>query len=532
MLPNLETLTHQIAQLTETGIALSREKNIDHLLNLILTSARKLTNADGGTLYIKSEDGNSLHFTIVHNSSLDIKLGKVFGNPTHFAHVPLILENGTPNLTHVSAAVANLGKTINIEDAYTTNEFDFSGTRQFDANAGYRSQSFLTLPMKNHEGELIGVLQLINALTPDQQVRSFSKIEESLIESLTSMAAIALTQKQLILAQQHLFTSVIRLIANAIDAKSPYTSGHCKRVPVVANLIAHAINRSNAAEWADINFDEDALYELDVAAWLHDCGKLATPDYIMDKQTKLEGLVDRIHEIEARIAAQFAQFQADLWRNSLIDQQQGKTINLEAIEQQIATKKQELVETVAFLKLVNTGDEFMAEDKQSKVCELAKTPWPKLEGQLPLLSQDEVELLTISRGTLSAEERNIINNHVVVTINMLEALPYPKKLSQVVEIAAGHHERIDGKGYPNGLTGEQLSIRAKILAIADVFEALTAKDRPYKKGKTLTESLKIMGFMANEGHIDKNIFELFLNEKVYLTYAQKHMSAEQIDDAI
>ncbi len=525
-----DDLTQRISKLSETGLALSREKDINTLLNLILTSARDLTHADGGTLYIKSEDGQSLQFSIVQNISLSINLGGISGNPISFAHVPLVLENGKKNLRNVSAAAANLAKTFNIDDAYNTSEFDFSGTRRFDANTGYRSKSFLTVPMKNHEGDLIGVLQLINALTPDNQIRPFSNIEQSLVESLTSMAATALTQRQLIDAQRKLFDSVVQLIANAIDAKSPYTSGHCNRVPIVANLLAKAVNQSDKDEWLSVKFTEEEIYELDVAAWLHDCGKLATPDYIMDKRTKLEGLVDRIHEIEARIAAKLAKYEASLWHEALTQQQTDVTAVIDAIEQKIQTKKQELIDIVEFLKVANVGDEFMAEDKQCKIVQLSHANWPSLNGDLPLLSEAEVDLLNISRGTLSEQERKIINDHIVVTIDMLKTLPYPKNLRNVVEIAAGHHERIDGKGYPYGLTGQQLSLRARILAIADVFEALTAKDRPYKKAKTLSESLKIMSFMAKEGHIDRNLFELFLSQKVYLTYARIHMSSEQIDE--
>jgi len=525
----LDNLTQQIMKLTETGLALSREKDIDRLLDLILSAARDLTHADGGTLYIKSEDGRSLRFAIVQSISLAINLGGTSGNPINFSQVPLFLENGQKNLHNVSAAAANLAKTFNIEDAYNATEFDFSGTRRFDANTGYRSQSFLTVPMKNHEGDLIGVLQLINALEVDGSIRSFSKIEQSLVESLTSMAATALTQRQLITSQRKLFDSVVKLIANAIDAKSPHTSGHCQRVPVVANLLAKAVNENQDKEWQSVHFSEEELYELDTAAWLHDCGKLATPDYIMDKKTKLEGLVDRIHEVETRLAVKYADYKAELWYQALIKQQNGDVIDTADIENQLAKKKQELAEIAQVLKNANIGEEEMSEAKQKQVSQLSSINWPSLTGDLPLLSLSEVDLLNIKKGTLSTQERKIINDHIVVTIDMLKALPYPKHLSNVVEIAAGHHERIDGKGYPYGLTGQQLSLRARIMAIADVFEALTAKDRPYKKPIMLSESLKMMSLMVKEGHIDRNLFELFLTQKVYLSYAKQHMAIEQID---
>jgi len=519
-------LVARIASLTDTALALSREKDTNKLLDMILSSAKNLTNADGGTLYLKSNDSKSLHFTIVHNDTLNINLGGPYGSPIHFAHVPIYREDGQPNLNNVSAAAVHLGQTINIPDAYDCEDYDFSGTRRFDYSSGYRSQSFLTVPMKNHEGDLIGVLQLINALSEDQQVRVFSPVEQSLVESLTSMAATVLTQRQLIDAQRNLFDSVVKLIANAIDAKSPYTSGHCQRVPVIAHMIASAINdHVDDVEWAKVRFSDEEMYELDVAAWLHDCGKLASPDYIMDKRTKLEGLNDGIDVIETRLVAYYHQQRANQWEAMA----RSLTEDVSGVEEQLECDKSTISEWLAFLKTANRGDEFMAPELQQKVKDIAGNHWHSWLGDAPLLSEDEVGLLNISKGTLSEQERKIINDHIVVTIDMLNTLPYPKKLANVVEIAGGHHERIDGKGYPYGLTGQQLSLRARILAIADVFEALTAKDRPYKEPKTLSETLKIMGFMAKEGHIDRDIYEFFVQEKLYLVYAKEHMIDFQID---
>ncbi len=523
-------LLNSIARLTETGLALSREKDINKLLDMILSSAKSLTNADGGTLYLKSEDGQRLDFTIVRNDSLNINLGGISGNPIHFANVPIYQENGSPNLHNVSAAAVHHGQTINIVDAYDCQDFDFSGTRRFDASTGYHSQSFLTVPMKNHEGDLIGVLQLINALDHKKATRPFTQVEQSLVESLTSMAATALTQRYLIEAQRKLFDSVVKLIANAIDAKSPYTSGHCQRVPVIAGLLARAINDDNSTEWESLSLSEDELYELDVAAWLHDCGKLATPDYIMDKRTKLDGLNDRISEVDTRLAALYQQIRADKWESVARDLvSKDSFLSLSSVEDSLSIEFDKIQSLSSFLNLANKGDEFMAESMQQKVRDSGGTHWPSLDGDRPLLTEEEVDLLSISRGTLSTQERKIINDHIVVTIDMLKALPYPKTLKNVVEIAGAHHERVDGKGYPYGLTAQQLSLRARILAIADVFEALTAKDRPYKQPKTLSETLKIMGFMAKEGHIDSGIFDVFIRQKVYLHYAKQYMNIEQID---
>lgn len=525
-------LLDRLKHLTDTGIALSREKDIHQLMDRILSSAKELTNADGGTLYLATPDGKFLRFAIIRNDTLNIYLGGSSGKNIPFSPVALYDEASEKmNLHNVSAAAANKGETINIPDAYHCINYDFSGTMKFDQNTGYRSQSFLTVPMKNHEGDMIGVLQLINARNHDASVRSFDLIEQGMVESLTSMAATALTQRQLIDAQKKLFDSVVQLIANAIDAKSPYTSGHCQRVPVIAHMLAEANNR-DAKDRGDAEavFSEDELYELDVAAWLHDCGKLATPDYIMDKRTKLDGLNDRISEVKTRVAVSFQQQRADYWENFARSVCQDR-LALAQVDNQVTDAQLQAIDKIHFLRTANQGDEFMAPELQDRVRALGKEAWLSLEGEQPLLSPAEIELLNIARGTLSADERKIINDHIVVTIDMLKELPYPKKLTNVVEIAGGHHERVDGKGYPAGLTKDQLSVRARMLAIADVFEALTAKDRPYKQPKTLSESLKIMGFMAKEGHIDPVLYQLFIDQKVYLEYAKGYMSESQIDMA-
>jgi HD-GYP domain-containing protein (c-di-GMP phosphodiesterase class II) len=526
-----QSLLDSLAHLTETGLALSREKDINKLLDMILSGAKRLTNADGGTLYLKSDDGRKLDFVIMRNDSLNINFGGISHNPISFPHVPLYEDNGIENLHNVSAAAANQGQTINIPDAYICANFDFSGTRHFDVSTGYRSQSFLTVPMKNHEGDLIGVLQLINALNKDKSVRVFTPVEQSLVESLTSMAATALTQRQLIDAQRRLFDSVVKLIANAIDAKSPYTGGHCQRVPVIAVLLAEAVNADRRPEWDGVSFNEDELYELTVAAWLHDCGKLATPDYIMDKRTKLDGLNDRIAEVDARLAALLQTIRADKWELIARELSVLAQRDVSHIDALLESEHARIRDISTFLHQANNGDTFMTDEMQQKVRDIAGSYWVGLDGDHPLLSINEINLLNIVRGTLSPQERKIINDHIVVTIDMLKTLPYPKNLKNVLEIAGGHHERIDGKGYPYGLTGSELSLQARIMAIADVFEALTAKDRPYKKPRKLSESLSLMAIMAKEGHIDPSLFDLFVSQKVYLIYAKQYMDAEQIDVA-
>jgi HD-GYP domain-containing protein (c-di-GMP phosphodiesterase class II) len=513
----LESLLSRLNDLNAIGAALSSERDINRLLENILNAARKITNADAGTLYLVDAEKQVLTFEILHNDSLKIYMGGTSGNPIPFYPIALY-HDGKPNLAMVVSYSVLRRETVNIPDAYIAEGFDFSGTKSFDAKTGYRSRSFLAVPMRNHEHEIIGVLQLINALDAETgDVKQFSKDDQQLLESLASQAAIALSNRRLIQQLEELFESLINLINTAIDDKSPYTGGHCSRVPALTMMLAEAANRAKPGALKDFNLTDKDRYELKIAGLLHDCGKITTPVHVVDKSTKLQTIFDRVHLIDTRFEV--------LKRDAEIAMLKG-----EKSETECSVYIKQLEEDREFLRFSNIGSEKMQDADVARVQQIAKYQWRNEQGmQTYFLSAEEIENLTIRAGTLTAAEREIINHHINVTIKMLEALPWPNHLKHVPEYAGGHHERMDGKGYPRGLTREQMSIQARVMGIADIFEALTAKDRPYKEGKTLTESLTILGKFKQGGHIDPDLFDVFIREKVYLDYARQFLKPEQID---
>ncbi|MGB0670828.1 MAG: GAF and HD-GYP domain-containing protein, partial [Rhodospirillales bacterium] len=462
-------------------------------------------------------------------------------------------------------------------------EFDFSGTKKFDQGTGYRSKSFLTVPLKNHDREVIGVLQLLNATDPDSgDVVAFDRDNiQPLVEALSSQAAVALDNQRLLEAQKKLLDSFIQLIGGAIDAKSPYTGGHCQRVPELTLMLADAASEQMEGNLADFSLSEDDRYELEIAAWLHDCGKVTTPEYVVDKATKLETIYDRIHEVRTRFEV--------LKRDAVIDHLKS-VIEDPASEAASKAKLEERLNQIdddyAFVAECNIGGEFMADEKIERLEKIAAETWTrtlddrlgvgheelkrmqrvakqplpvveklladkeehifyrpldsaygadnefgfKLDVPEHLYNRGEVYNLAVKRGTLTNEERFKINDHIVQTIVMLEQLPFPKHLKRVPEFAGGHHETLIGTGYPKKLTNQEMTVQARIMAIADIFEALTAADRPYKKAKTLSESIKILWFFKKDRHIDADLFDLFLTSGAYKAYAEKFLLKEQLDE--
>ena len=535
---SIDDLFQRLEQLNEIGAALSQVKNLDLLLEKILLAAQTITRADGGTLYLL-EDGSRLKFAIMRNESLGIAMGGTTGNPIPFYPVQLYGKDGAPNNQMVAAHAALTATTVNIADAYSEEGFDFSGTRNFDKKTGYRSRSFLTVPMSNHEGQLIGVLQLINCRSvSSKEIVAFSYADQRLAESLASQAAIALTNRQLISQLEVLFESFIELINSAIDEKSPYTGGHCQRVPELTMMLAEAVNGVTKGPLAGFVMDEVDRYALKIAGLLHDCGKVTTPVHVVDKATKLETIFDRVHLVDTRfeVIKRDAEIEAlrrqlALARQADLDQVSRKEASYE-IDQQLRERIRQIEDDREFIRRSNMGGEFMAADLQERIRSIGSYyRWIDVSGSTAdFLTEDEVENLTIQRGTLTVKEREVINHHIVATIKMLEALPWPRHLRDVPEYAGGHHERMDGKGYPRGLTRDQMSIQARVMGIADIFEALTAKDRPYKRGKTLSESLRILGNFKQGGHIDPDLFDVFIRQKVYLRYAEQFLDPEQIDN--
>ncbi len=579
--PATEESAARYERLIEIGIALSAERNFNRLMEMILLEAKKLCHADGGTLYLRTEE-DSLCFEIMRNDSLGIAMGGTTDEPIPFPPLPLYdPASREPNHANVATHAALTGRTIDIQDAYETREFDFSGTKHFDEGTGYRSKSFLTVPLRNHEGEVIGVLQLLNALDPvSREVVPFPPEIFPVIEALASQAAVALDNQQLIQAQRDLLDSFIRVIANAIDAKSPYTGGHCQRVPELTKMLVAAACRSDAPPFAGFDLTEEEWDELHIAAWLHDCGKVTTPEYVVDKSTKLETKYDRIHEIRTR----FEVAKRDLEIACLKDLLAGG--DEAALRQRLEDGLRRLDEDFAFVAARNIGGEKMGGEDIARLRRIAATTWKRTLDDRIGISRDEFERksrrsppplpveegllddradhlvdwapddvvtvnnrqgfrfpmperkynlgeihnLSVPRGTLTEEERYHIKAHIVQTILMLEQLPFPKHLRRVPEYAGGHHETMVGTGYPRQLKGEDMSIPARVMAVADIFEALTAPDRPYKRSKPLSESIAILAEARDRGDIDPDLFELFLTSGVYRDYAERFLKPGQIDE--
>jgi HD-GYP domain-containing protein (c-di-GMP phosphodiesterase class II) len=525
-----DNFLHRLKDLNEIGIALSQQRDLNSLLETILLAAMRITHADAGTLYLHEQEQRVLRFEILRNNTLNKAMGGTSGVPITFYPVQLYDDAGQPNHAMVVSHSALSGETVNIPDAYMAEGYDFSGTKKFDAKTGYRSQSFLTVPMRNHENEIIGVLQLINA--QDQKsgaIIPFSRDDQQLLESLASQAAIALTNRHLIDQLEELFEAFIQLINTAIDDKSPYTGGHCARVPALTMMLAEAVNRTKSGPLKDFVMTDKDRRELKIAGLLHDCGKITTPVHVVDKATKLHTLFDRIQLLDTRF--EILKRDAEIAMLREIAAADADVQRIEAARNHYTARTTQLDQDREFLRHCNVGSEAMSDEAQQRVRQIATYQWRDGDGKASnFLSEDEVENLTIRTGTLTAAEREIINHHIDVTIKMLESLPWPRHLKNVPEYAGGHHERMDGKGYPRGLTREQMSVQARVMGIADIFEALTAKDRPYKKGKTLTESLTILGKFKLGGHIDPDLFDVFIREKVFLDYAKQFLAAEQMDD--
>jgi HD-GYP domain-containing protein (c-di-GMP phosphodiesterase class II) len=532
-MPSTDKLIGRLKQLNEIGIALSLQHDIGGLLENILEAAMRITHADAGTLYLYDEERRALRFEIVRTGTLNISMGGTRGVPITYNPVPLYDTKGMPNHAMVVSHVALSGETINIPDAYQAVGYDFSGTRRFDAQSGYRSRSFLTVPMNNHEKEVIGVLQLINAQDEGGAIVPFTPDDQQLVESLASQAAIALTNRRLILQLEELFESFVRLINHAIDDKSPYTGGHCARVPVLTMMLADAVERTKVGPYKDFVMSESDRRELKIAGLLHDCGKITTPVHVVDKPTKLHTLFDRIQLIDTRFEILKRDAEIELLKKLATSSklQGAGSRDAEKAGAEFQARIVQLDDDREFLRHCNIGTESMPPAAAQRVQEIAAYPLRDEHGCVSnFLTENEVENLTIRAGTLTYEEREIINRHIDVTIKMLESLPWPKFLKNVPEYAGGHHERMDGRGYPQGLTREEMSLPARILGIADIFEALTAKDRPYKSGKTLVESLSILGQFKLNGHIDADLFDVFIREKVYLDYVKQFLSPEQLDE--
>jgi HD-GYP domain-containing protein (c-di-GMP phosphodiesterase class II) len=498
---NDELLYRQVESLLDIGIALSAEKKHNRLLERIVSEARSITNCDAGTLYLIED--NTLKFTIIQNESKNIFLN----DPKEINLPPVPMAKG-----NVSSYVAMTGRSINIQDVYTYPDFDFSGPRNYDKITGYRTKSMLVVPMENHESEVIGVLQLINSLEADKkEIRPFPCYYEKVIESLSSQAAIALTNMSLIKDIENLFSSFVEAIAAAIDQRSPYNVNHTRRVVKISRAMAEAVNKSG--HWGEQIFDEERIEQLMMAGWLHDIGKITTPLTVMNKATRMEGKIslvlqrlDFIGELE----------KAGSLKKQLHFAREGNFQDLEIEEQILADKIMKLEEIRELVISCDNPAKFINEDISSMLREAAQNTYLDQGGILqPYITPEELENLCICKGTLTEDERKTMEDHVVVTSRMLEKIPFISKFKNVNIFASMHHELLDGTGYPQGLSGEEIPLEVRILAIADIFDALTAADRPYKKALPNEVAISIVESMAKEGKLDGQLVGLLKEYEVW-----------------
>lgn len=503
----------KINKLNKIGSALSVEKNLDELLEMIVVEAKSLTCADGGTLYLL--DKEVLKFTVVQTDSLNIKMGGTNGEIT-WPVLPLYLENGKPNVKLVAATCALENRIINIPDVYEAKGFSFDGTKEFDASTGYRSKSMLVVPLINHENIVIGVLQLINKQNPlYKNIEDFSAEDESVTLSLASQAAVAITNVTLIAGLEKLLEAFLKSIIFAMGKKSAHTAGHIKRMVKLSVMIAEAVDKDDNI-YKDKHYSEEEIKQINIAALMHDIGKLATPEQIIDKGKKLETIIDRIELVRMRIELIKKEFELSLLK---------KEISQEYYENEIKT----LEDNFIFIEKSNTGSEFLPNEDVDRLKAIQNKTYEFSNKKYIIITENEAYNLSVQRGTITEEERKIINDHAKISVTILNKLPFPKKYERIPEISGNHHEKINGKGYPQGLKGDEISFEARILAIADVFEALTASDRPYKKANTLSVAMKILYFMAKDDELDRELVKFFYNSGLYLEYAQKLLPKSSID---
>jgi HD-GYP domain-containing protein (c-di-GMP phosphodiesterase class II) len=558
----MDAMKVTIREFLNIAATISAEHNFGRLLERVLTEMISAADGSAGAIYLFDADAQTLRSAATRTRS-----GAMAS--------PAAADIGKAREGHPAWRVIVDGKTVvtPLEPAYDDLTRLVGGTG--DA-AGVGAYVAIAVPLRNRDNGIIGVVCLLN----DASTHVLPRELVSFIEALSGTAAIAIENQDLLRAQKELLDSFIRLVAGAIDAKSPYTGGHCQRVPELATMLARAACDAKHGPFRDFTMNDDEWEALRIAAWLHDCGKVTTPEYVVDKATKLQTIYDRLHEVRMRFEVLKRDAEIEYW------QQVAKGGDPATLRAKLQATCDELDAEFTFVATCNEGGEFMEPGKVARVAQIARRTWLRTlddrvglsaeerartaqepAPQLPVVEQlladkpghltewsaadrapeedrlglriqvprhkrnnGEIYNLCIGRGTLNGEERHQINDHVVQTIRMLSQLPFPKHLKSVPEIAGGHHERLDGTGYPKRLRGDDLSLPARMMAIADIFEALTARDRPYKKGKTLSEAIRIMAQMRRESHIDGELFELFLSSGIYRRYAERFLHPSQIDD--
>ncbi len=503
----------KIDKLNNIGKALSSENSIDRLLELIVQEAKTLTGADGGTLYIIKD--KQLHFSIIQTDSLNIKMDGV-SQKMDWPPISLYLEDGSPNKLMVASMSALENKIINISDVYEAKNFSFDGTKLFDKANNYKSKSMLVIPLLNNDREVIGVLQLINKQNfLYDSIEKFDKKDESLALSLASQAAVAISNITLVKGLEKLLNSFLESVVYAMGKKSPHSAGHIKRMVKLSLMIAEAINKDETV-FKDKNYTKDEMEQINFAALVHDIGKLSIPEYIIEKSSKLETVFDRLELVQMRIEHIKKGIEVEFLKGDITE-----TEFLDEIEK--------LLDYAKFIKRYNAGSEYLSDEDVIKIQNIKDNFYIFDRRKYKILTEDEAEHLSIQKGNITAKEREIINSHAKISLEILNKLPFPKKYRRIPEISASHHEKINGTGYPQGLEGSQISFEARILAIADIFEALTAGDRPYKQANTLSKAMDILYKMAKQNELDKKLVKFFYKSGLYLEYAKILLPKSSID---
>lgn len=510
---------NQLQALLKTAQALASETHVEKLLELILDTAMELTQADGGTLYRITDNEQQLSFNVVKNRSLAISMGGT-NNAISWPNLDLYKAPEKPNEEMVATYCALHKKVIAIDDVYDAPHFNFQGTKEFDKNTGYRSKSMLVIPLLNSSHELIGVLQLLNKQDQTGHTVAFTDADQQHALALAAQAAISLTNTLLIRDLENLFEAILATITKAFDEKCSFTTGHVRQVAELSDIIAKGIDADHTT-YPEVQYNKDDLHAIRIAALLHDVGKIATPEFIMQKATKLEKTIDRIDWIADRIEI--------LKRDLYIEQLEQQTNLPEKLVSHTKQAQKQLDEDFAFIKQSNRGEGFIDDSAMQKLAALANLSYQSAEGEKPLLEEDELYNLQTRRGTLNQEERAKIMDHARVSLEILNTLPFPKKYRNVVNIAANHHEKLDGTGYPRGLTAKDISLEDRILILADLYEALSSKDRPYKEPNKLSTIFKILTAMAQDGQIDSQLLRFFYESGTYQAYNQ-YLQADQVDE--
>ncbi|UCD37689.1 MAG: GAF domain-containing protein [Fidelibacterota bacterium] len=503
----LSILEGDMERLHQIGIALSSEKNLNKLLETIVAEARGFTHCDAGTLYRVNEKKKALTFEIMQTESTDYYAGGTTGNKITVPPVPLVKDE-QPNYANVSAYVAITGEVVNIPDVYEAEGFDFTGPKKYDEMTGYRTQSMLVIPMRDHTDKVIGVLQLINALSQEAERIPFQTRFESMVRSLASQAAVAINNAQLIQDIENLFKSVVHYTVKAIDARSPHTAGHSSRVAQLTRRLAEDVNLQTTGPFADYHFNDEELEEIWMAAIMHDVGKIGVPEAVLEKHNKLDGadfelVISRLKRVKAFI----------LQRAENRNRDNGYPP--EHRDEQVHQELEEWEKDCEFIQWVNKPG-FLAPEKKEILDQISQKTFVDIDGEEhPYLMPAEYEAFSVVKGNLTDDERKAIQHHVVETEKMLRKLPFTDKLAHVPMYAASHHEWPNGKGYPKGLKGDEIPLPARMMCIADVWDALTAQDRPYKPAIPPEKSCQILQAGAEHDEFDKDLVDLFVHHRLW-----------------